>query len=413
MKTKRIFFIGVILGGLLGWMLGFLRFPYVERNSSFLLGFILSFTIILLLLYTVSLFKRSRVNNVNTVQGKNNFMPLLIFIIAAAGVILSVLLFKQNTSLKTQLTGQENKVRDLSKMIETAGSGNIAGLMNNILDEISAELKTEGMLSDSMINKIASLSYSFKPYTYFEGDSLSEKKMSPERGQLLIALLLLDIDSASFSKIKNKVTFAGANLNGADLHGVDLSYADLQGAHCKETILSGANLKGINLSDANLYAAKLDSAELSVADLKRTDLSWAVFHGADLTRADLNGAFMKNTQFISAELSYAKIQWASAEGTIFHKANLENANLMGTNLEKVNLSQANLHKADLRLVKLKDANVFDAEMNRAIVDSTWADSLVIWRLTNTKEILQKYQLKNDTADQWKNPLFRLNKKDED
>src|ERR1043165_4629337 len=40
MKATRNLLIGVILGAVLGWALGFLRFPYVEKNSSFLVGFI-------------------------------------------------------------------------------------------------------------------------------------------------------------------------------------------------------------------------------------------------------------------------------------------------------------------------------------------------------------------------------------
>ena len=40
MKAKRNLLIGGILGGLVGWILGALRLPYVDKSHSFLLGFI-------------------------------------------------------------------------------------------------------------------------------------------------------------------------------------------------------------------------------------------------------------------------------------------------------------------------------------------------------------------------------------
>ncbi len=426
MKAKRNLLIGIILGAVIGWVSGFLRLPYIENNYSFLLGFIACFAIIVLVCYVVFLWNKK--SSILRLIGKTNetqvskitarkyniIWMLLIFFLATGGMISNVYMHKQNALLITQIQDQNKNIKELSEMIESAGAGNLTSFMNMMLDEVDHALKTNPgvVLSDTIIEKIAALSLSFKPYKYFEGDSISEKKMSPERGQLLLALLLMDIDSVSFSKIKSNVTFSGANLNGVDLKGADLSNADLKGAHFKETNLSGTNFNHADLSDAELYAANLDSANFSGADLKRSDLRWAQLNDAELSRADMNGAQMASAQFINANLYKAKIQFADLTGAILHKANLSGVDLMGTGLTKANLSEADLSNTDLRMIKPDEAILNGAEFNKAIVDSTWMKNLNIWRLIGINEIRDNYKIINDTADQWKKPIYRLKKIDD-
>jgi hypothetical protein len=52
MKRKRYLLVGLVFGAVIGWALGFLRLPYLEKNDSFLLGFIsaLAFVSLVLLL---------------------------------------------------------------------------------------------------------------------------------------------------------------------------------------------------------------------------------------------------------------------------------------------------------------------------------------------------------------------------
>ena len=38
MKGKRFLLLGLVLGGVIGWALGYLRFPYLEKSGSFLVG---------------------------------------------------------------------------------------------------------------------------------------------------------------------------------------------------------------------------------------------------------------------------------------------------------------------------------------------------------------------------------------
>jgi len=64
---------------------------------------------------------------------------------------------------------------------------------------------------------------------------------------------------------------------------VSLAYADLEGANLEDANLEDADLENANLEDANLYKAKL---------------AWADLTGANLTGADLTGANLTNAILI-------------------------------------------------------------------------------------------------------------------
>lgn len=411
MKARREIITGIVSGvaGMaLGWAAGYLRLPYIEINSSILPWV---FTCLALVCCVIFLIILRRKNSLSA--PKISVGMILLFILAIGGFAGSFFMYRQNAELRTQLRDRDKNIRELSDMLAFSGSGELAPLMDGILSELDHNLKLHpgDVLNDTIINKLKTLSLSFQPRKFYAGDSLTEKKISPERGQLLIGLILLDIDSASFDRIKRAVTFSGANLFKADLHGADLRNADLSGVYLKEANLSGANLSEANLSDADLWGAKLDTAILMGTDLKRTDLRWAQFNGANMREANMNGAKMSGAQFIKADLYKAFIQWADMSGVMLNNADFQYADLMGTVLQKTNFHDADLSHADLRLTNLKEADLSNTRLHKAIVDSTWNNKLPELRITGAREIHEAYELENDTADQWKNPLFRLIEKE--
>jgi uncharacterized protein YjbI with pentapeptide repeats len=413
MNTKRILYSGFILGGVLGWMLGFLRFPYVEMHRSFLPGLICGFAVMIFIWLVVSNREKKQEQQKKYVF-VNKALTLFAFFIVICCVVVSILLFKQSMSLRNQLAVQEKKIKDLSEQALSAASGNLAGLMQRILDDVANELEANpgAVLSDTLVNKIAAVSHTFKPYKYFTGDSLTERIASPERGQLLLALLLMDMDSASFEKVKRNVTFSYADLHGAYLRGANLSNADLKGANFQSADLSKALFLGADLSDANLYAAKLDSALLDMAILKRADMRWARLNYATLKMANMNGAQMMHSQFIHAVLFNANMQWADMSGAIFREAGMYKSNLMGSIVNNTNFTKANLDRSNLRLIQA-DASIFNGvQLHAAIADSSWFNNMEVWRLIGKDEIKNTYILVNDTTIHFNYPLFRFQKIDQ-
>lgn len=424
MKTTWNFLIGIILGAVIGWILGFLRLPYIEKNASFWVGFaacmafILSVVVFLFVWDRHSLLLRLIGKNPSTQDSQKitraySLIWTMVFVFIVIGATInSVLIYKQNDWLSMQAKRQNKRILEMTEVAESSRKSNLAFLMSSVLEDVRNEVKNHPnrVLSDSTIAKLAVLTNSiFMPYRYFEGDSLSDKALSPERGQLLLALLSMNMDSNSFVKMKLGISFSAADMRRADLRGADFSNMDLKGADLKNANLSGANLRGTDLRDADLNGADLRGANLNKADLRRADLGWAILNGAVLTSANLNGAILMHAQLRKADLRNAAIQWAQADGVMLLEANLSRADLTGTGLRKANLNEANLTEADLRRTNLSEASLLGAELNRAIADEKWLNQIDTWRLAGAKEVQKSYRLVNDSTDKWKKPLYRLKK----
>lgn len=319
--------------------------------------------------------------------------------------------YRHNEDFKLQIQRQGKQMEEMAALIRTGNNNNLAPLMRSVLDDVRAELKRNPgrTLRNTTTDRIAALSLSFKPYKYFEHDSLSDKVCSPERGQLLQALVLMNIDTGTFARIKRNTLFAGADLRQTDLKGVDLSGINLREANLKDADLSGANLKGADLGKANLWGANLNRANLCDADLKRADLSWAKLNAASLIRTNLNGAILINTQLMKADLNGANVQWAQSDGALFNEASLTRVNFTGTQLTKVNLSQANLSGTDLRKTNLSQAVLVGVRLSNVLVDENWQKKLMEWQPLGVKELQKNYTVVNDTFDKGKRPLYRLRK----
>ena len=125
---------------------------------------------------------------------------------------------------------------------------------------IDFDLQNQDSLSDETINRIASLSHSFKPYYYMDGDTLIGIPLSPERGQLLIALSGNDLKEKDIEKTLDRSKFINSDLKGANLKGADLRGADLIGSNLIHASLEGADLRGADLRRTDLTRANLSKA---------------------------------------------------------------------------------------------------------------------------------------------------------
>jgi hypothetical protein len=87
--------------------------------------------------------------------------------------------------------------------------------------------------------------------------------------------------------VRNGVSLAGVNVDGAWLEHVELRNASLQMASFVNANLHGAQLQGATLNGANLRGANLVTASLAGASLRGADLTGARLSAADLSKADL------------------------------------------------------------------------------------------------------------------------------
>ena len=407
MKAIRNLLIGIILGAVIGWFLGFLRLPYIEKIPSFLWGFIACILLVLLVLALLFVLKKHssllRLISGEPVQQNSKtatktYRIIWIFVAAfimVGGLLSSILIQQQSKFIKSQLQKQNNKIQQQSELMESVRKSNMVILMNDILDKVDDELKnrTDGKLSDKTIASIvAAFNYSFTPYSYWERDSLSEKKLSPEKGQLLLALCTKNIDSSSFNKIKLKAHFSGADLREGDLRGVDLSGADLKDADLSGANLSGASLKGADLRKTNLWGAHANKANLVGADLRRSVLRWAEMNEIKLDSANLNGADLTNAQLRKADLRGATFHVAKLNGALLNEANLEGGYIVDASLVKANLTRVNLSKVDANRTNFNEAIMTEIELTNTDVDKDWFEKLNDWQIIGAKEIREKYKV---------------------
>ncbi len=219
---------------------------------------------------------------------------------------------------QTKLVINQNKLVDnQNELIEAERRSSLVFIMDNLLSDISEELKYKGTgernISPVLEARISSLSRAMKPYKYMEDGEIIDEKISPERGQLLYGLIrskladrsYIDILGASdFSYTYFRDIFVGRNinlkyakLNHSDFYGVSMSAANLE-----RSDLRLVNMEKVNLSDSKLIRANLTQATLKNAELLSTDFTNANLYGADLTGADLTEAVLWGTRLDKAIL---------------------------------------------------------------------------------------------------------------
>jgi uncharacterized protein YjbI with pentapeptide repeats len=234
---------------------------------------------------------------------------------------------------------------------------------------------------------------------------------------------------------------AGANLAQTDLSGANLENANLEGADLTECMLDSANLKKSQLTDATFEKAKLTTANLEEviavgtvfteadmtgssckgADFNLSDLTHCLLHNVNFQNANLNNASVEGAQgknincteanltklrasercdfsggnfskctceesiWHEANLTNADFTYSKMEGADFSKCNLEKANLSGSDIKSgrfakanlqsakmimSNLFESSLEKADLTYTDLSQSNMYAAEFLDAIIDGT-------------------------------------------
>ena len=410
MKAIKNIFIGLVFGAVIGWALGFLHLPYLEKNYSFFVGFISCLAFVAIIHITLFLLKKNLqliiwMKKNSAEQNSNSALRKYILtwsvvavLILAGGLLVSFLIYKENKTIESTTQKQNKKIREQSELFASSRKSSMTILLNDILDKMSNDLKNNGngKLSDKTIaNIVQAFNYSFTPYRYWQGDSLSKKKLSPEKGQLILALCRMNIDSISFNKIKLSANFSGADLSNQDLHGVDLSNTDLSDADLSGADLNGARLSGVDLKNANLFGVKANNSNFFKADMRRVILCWAVMNEARLDSVNMNGADLSNGQFRNAEMNGIRVRAAKLDGALLIEASLTGSELVDAGLTKTNMTRADLTGAYFFGANFKDAIMVDAELEFASVEKDWFERLSKWNISEAKKFLSKYKIVAD------------------
>jgi len=406
-KLMRVF--GLFLIALLGWAFGYIKFPYVEENYSFWIGFMACAGVLVLFWFLSKIWKNipaAKIYQIEKGKSKLSFTKVGVFLSAIfiAAIILGAFFFIQNQHFKQQIASLEYKTSQQSRDLEIVKEHQKMSLLFGLLEKIDSSRKdgVAANLSDDLINTITTLSYSFKNHREFDRDSKEGKSLSFERGQLLLALVATKMDSISWRKIKENVSFWGADLSHANLEGKDLSGIDLRKANLQQANLQGINLNNSNLNGANLARCNLDNSKLFQAIFHNSNLNWAKINNAEMSFSKLDSSNLSSATIIKSNLSHSTMY-----KTNFNYALLNQSDLTGCLIEEASLVRTNFSNAILTNISIRFSNLNDAIMNGAMVNLNWFEQLNLDSTMYVKDIHKGYKIVKSNDNKSDTPIYRL------
>ncbi len=393
---KSLFKSTIIL--LLGLCLGYLiaNFKLISlSNAIFWVGFLLSFSIFLLLFLS---YQKKKVNWV------------FLIIVVAVEILSGYLYFhfqheaKENALEISRMELEKIRERKMEVYheLKTAQELEVSLVLKSLrLDSIRS-------LDAHSLKKLKELSALFQPKYSSQQDSSSILIYSPGRAKLLQLLLQLELDSVSWSKAIREIDFSYS-----DLRKADLSNKVLKGINLNHSNLDRANLRHTNLSEADLGFCKMFAADLSNTTLNKTnfnesDLSWSIFSKSVGENSVFDGALLDHAKLDSTQLRECSFRMSSMKG-----ASLKHANFYGTNLWAANLEDAILLGLDLRYGLLKDANISNADLREIQFKTTaihkkWDSSIKSSDALGAAELISKYKVTLDSNPRYPVVEYYLN-----
>ena len=405
MNRKAYVLISIFLAAIFGWGLGYIRLPYIAEEYSFGVGVLTAIAIISLTTLLNYLLQTKKSISSNKYSKK---LFWLILTCVTTGAI-CIFLYQKNYTQQNKIETQSNLIVAQSETITALEQGNLMALVATVLAAADTELaqSSNRSLSQAIIDRIADLSHSLKPYRQVTKDSIATQELSRERGQLLLSLTKMNIDSASFAQIKKIATFEHADLRDAHLANMDLSGINLARANLEGAALLGSSLEYANLEEANLKRSQLSSSSLKNAKLKLINLDWANLSQVNISEVRLVGASLKSANLIGADLTGTYISY-----TNFRGANLIKANFTNTHIDIVDFSQANLTEAILVNLIIKRVNFTNVNFEKTIVNKDWFSNLKKEETVGLEKLKSDYEVASieDNKDHLTSFLLEIKKK---
>lgn len=219
--------------------------------------------------------------------------------ITGAGILSAYLAFKANQILANQnelISKQNSLILSQNKLAEADRRASLVPELSRVLDEVSAESKSTHKsgnkikLSPTLEGRIIALSKALRPYYFLDyDDEPSRQELSPERGQLLVALAEANVD---LSNLVRKADFSWALLSGIKMTNKDFSGGDLPYINA-----TGCDLIECNFSKTNMWGARFVGGDVTQCDFSHSifkfgNLKGTRFRQTNFTGADFDGALM-------------------------------------------------------------------------------------------------------------------------
>lgn len=378
MNKRWIAILGIGFSAIIGWSMGYIRVPYINQDHSFWVGFFTALAFISLLFL------------LSTIKSKTGKPSIWLATLCALAIISCAFLFHKNKSLKIENRTNQITLSAQTETIIALEQKNLMALVAGVIAAADTEIARSSTrsLNQATIDRIADLSHSLKPYKkVIHRDSIETKSYSPERGQLLLALVKMNINEISFSQIKNRATFQQAYLPKANLAKTNLSGVDLKQANLEGAILTEANLDSANLSETNLERTSILNASLEYCNLNQAVLNWANLENCNLSYATLDGTLMSNCNIRGATIRNAFIKYAILSNSV-----LAGADCSGTVFHIVDLSHITFQDAVLIDVDFIRVDLTDCIFENTKISKNWYPMLTKWKTVGLQQMQKNYKV---------------------
>lgn len=401
---------------LMGWTLGYIKVPYIETSFSFWIGFASCFAMLVVAIAIYWEWNKNKAINLfdliknpkpsienNSPSNHKILISLILLILVLSIVFINLTAFK----IRKQLNLASSELNDLKQTVSFEQKKNNISLLLDLINKLdSTDSKTLTKLEvDQLVAQIAAMSSSFKISKEWDVENKEYLYLSTERGLLLITIFTSIQDSNHLNKIKENVSFYGADLRNADLQGMNLSNIDLQYAQLQYANLQGTNFNKAKLNGANLMGANLNKASLVGSNLIGTKLNWAKINDADLHLAKLDSSDLSNATIQNSKLNQTSLINTILCNAILYQSDLSLSTLKGTNISNANLSQTKLNFADIYHTNLSDVILDDA-----IVQKNWIEQLDGKNNVGLNLIHENYSLLADSTFNSDSIIYRLKSK---
>jgi uncharacterized protein YjbI with pentapeptide repeats len=223
------------------------------------------------------------------------------------------------------------------------------------------------VLGDSYAKASAFFGWSERP----EGTYLTDRPASPERGQLLRALMASGVRNLEF------LTYAGLDLDFAVLRATDMTLVTAQQAR-----LSYADFSGSYLVECDFGTAILENSRFRLASIRRTrfaslppDQIRAPFPALDgLAVTRLSGADFQRATILDSDFSAAALIGAGFDGALLDGADFGDADLSAVTFRGTVILAADFSGAVLKRTDFDGAVVLDPEFLTRLAASAAPDT---------------------------------------
>lgn len=160
----------------------------------------------------------------------------------------------------------------------------------------------------------------YKPYKYLDDNKLTQTKISPERGQLLITIANSKLDTNTILKIFEASNFDHSDLNGAKFNNVYLKNLRMNDASMINCSFGNSNLQNISFYNCNLSNSSFYKSNLKLAFMTICDLSNASFWELNsIHNAAFPGSILDSTTFRFVNFNGVQINDDDFSSSKFYK----------------------------------------------------------------------------------------------